>query len=67
MWFVHQLNVSDYCYLRYYDLSGIFDDNYISTSGNDTNNIMRCSFEEIVNILLSKIVYGESNYLKGVT
>ncbi|GAB2282886.1 DNA-directed RNA polymerase II subunit rpb1 [Dionaea muscipula] len=34
---------------------------------NDTGPLMRCSFEETVDILLDAAVYAESDYLKGVT
>ncbi|CAI0551815.1 unnamed protein product [Linum tenue] len=34
---------------------------------NDTGPMMRCSFEETVDILLDAAVYAESDYLRGVT
>ncbi|KAK9713061.1 hypothetical protein RND81_06G000500 [Saponaria officinalis] len=34
---------------------------------NDTGPLMRCSFEETVDILLDAAVYAESDYLRGVT
>ncbi|KAK9691541.1 hypothetical protein RND81_09G203000 [Saponaria officinalis] len=34
---------------------------------NDTGPLMRCSFEQTVDILLDAAVYAESDYLKGVT
>ncbi|PPD96835.1 hypothetical protein GOBAR_DD06103 [Gossypium barbadense] len=34
---------------------------------NDTGPMMRCSFEETVDILLDASVYAESDYLRGVT
>ncbi|KAG2562256.1 DNA-directed RNA polymerase II subunit RPB1-like [Panicum virgatum] len=34
---------------------------------NDTGPLMRCSFEETVDILLDAAAYSESDYLKGVT
>lgn len=34
---------------------------------NNTGPMMRCSFEEIVDILLDAAVYAESDYLRGVT
>uniref|UniRef100_A0A0D9XW28 DNA-directed RNA polymerase subunit n=1 Tax=Leersia perrieri TaxID=77586 RepID=A0A0D9XW28_9ORYZ len=34
---------------------------------NDTGPLMRCSFEETVDILLNAAVYAESDYLRGVT
>ncbi|CAD6260248.1 unnamed protein product [Miscanthus lutarioriparius] len=34
---------------------------------NDTGALMRCSFEETVDILLDASVHAESNYLRGVT
>ncbi|KAL3525220.1 hypothetical protein ACH5RR_013592 [Cinchona calisaya] len=34
---------------------------------NDTGPLMRCSFEETVDILLDAAVYAETDYLRGVT
>jgi len=34
---------------------------------NDTGPLMRCSFEETVDILLDAAVHAESDYLRGVT
>ncbi|KAK1394379.1 hypothetical protein POM88_013435 [Heracleum sosnowskyi] len=34
---------------------------------NDTGQMMRCSFEETVDILLDAAVYAETDYLRGVT
>ncbi|CAL4887703.1 unnamed protein product [Urochloa decumbens] len=34
---------------------------------NDTGPLMRCSFEDTVDILLDAAVYAESDYLRGVT
>jgi DNA-directed RNA polymerase II subunit RPB1 len=34
---------------------------------NDTRPLMRCSFEETVDILLDAAVHAESDYLRGVT
>ncbi|KAI3704618.1 hypothetical protein L1987_74844 [Smallanthus sonchifolius] len=34
---------------------------------NDTGPMMRCSFEETVDILLGAAAYAETDYLRGVT
>ncbi|RLN07376.1 DNA-directed RNA polymerase [Panicum miliaceum] len=34
---------------------------------NETGPLMRCSFEETVDILLDAVVYAESDYLRGAT